>query len=87
MKNKNSLYKGNSEDTELEEIHQTMAEEKTEKDNVRSDEGKLEVNRNKKYKLYIIFCTYTSTTRRAQDLNQTNTENEEETMEESRYVD
>ena len=41
---KTPFLKGNTEDTELVEIHQTVAEEQTEKDNVRSDEEKLEVN-------------------------------------------
>ena len=44
---KTPILKGNSEDNELEEIHQTLAEEQTKKDNVRSDEEKLEVNWNK----------------------------------------
>ena len=78
LKNEHSLLKGNTEDTELVEIHQTVAEEQTEKDNVRSDEEKLEVNWNKKEKYILQLHGQNS----AQDLNQTDAENEEETMEE-----
>ena len=46
---------------ELEEIHQTVAEEQTEKDNVRLDEEKFEVNQNNNTD---IFCNFTSRTRR-----------------------
>ena len=40
---KTPFLKGNTEDAQLEEIRQTVAEEQTEKDNVRSDQEKLEV--------------------------------------------